>query len=357
MERFCRDDITLFWGYKYKLKRELIRMTRKIKFLHVCTKLTKAMKDSMQFVPMLPGMYNWINVFRGKVMPYKLAMDELEDYDCIQMNMAPVDFPTIMEVKEKLKNSSTMLVLNNDYVAEHWGRLGINPTRYFVIQRMSDMLFGTEPHQVSCMIDRAYCIPHPHRVDILKHYRIDMSEEDKKDKKTKVGTLFHWWEGQAMLQSLLFKKLEMKGYRLTTHIYSFDSRHADSQVWSRLLYDELHKTVEYPKFLKEMMTLGLFVENSMFHTYGRATVDSAALGVPTIGTDRVFSMKHCFPNMCYDPVDMKKGVEIAEKVLKGGKWLEEQMDIAYEKCEFFNYTNSRERFMKAYEESKKRVGK
>lgn len=332
-------------------------MTKQLKFLHVCTKLTSAMKKSMEFIPMLPGMYNWINVFKGKVEPYKTVIDELDDYDCIQINMAPVDFPMIMEVSEKLKNSSTMLVLNNDYVAEHWGILGVNPTQYFAIQRMGDMLFGTEPHQTSCLIDGAYCIPHPHRVDILKHYRIDMSKEDEKDKKTKVGALFHWWEGQAMLQSLLFKKLELRGYRLTTHIYSFDMGYVDSKVWSRILYDKLHTPVGYPKFLKELMTLGLLVENSMYHTYGRTTVDTAALGVPTIGTDRVFSMKHCFPNMCYDPVDMKKGIEIAEKVLKGGEWLDKQMDIAYEKCEYFNYDNSRERFLSAYEESKLRVNK
>lgn len=326
----------------------------KIKYLHVCTKLTQAMKDSMSFIPMLPGMYNWINVFKGQVGPYKLVKDKMEDFDCVQINMSPVDFPMIMEVARKLKNSSTMLVLNNDYVAEHWGKLGINPTQYDEIQRMGDMTFGTEPCQTSCMIKGSYCLSHPHRVDILKHYGLDISDEDKKGK---VGSLFHWWEGEILLPSLLFKRLEEKGYKLDTHLYSYDPHHSTNPHWTKVLYDKIHVGYKYPTFIKELMTLQLFVENCSYHTYGRTTVDTAALGVPTIGSNRVFSMRYCFPNMCYDPADMKSAVEIADRVLKGGKWLEEQMSIARERCTYFNYDNSRERFIKAFEESKKRVGK
>lgn len=329
-------------------------MTKNLKFLHVCTKLTQAMKNSMSYVPMLPGMYNWINVFKGNVGPYKLVRDQLEDYDCVQINMSPVDFPVIMEVHRQLKNSSTMLVLNNDYVAEHWGRLGMNPMRYESIQKMGDMVFGTEPYQTSCMIDGAYCIPHPHRVDILKHYRLDIDEEDKKNK---VGSIFHWWEGKMFLPSLLFKKLEDKGYRLSTNIYAYNHGASECQHWSKVLYDVIHKGVDYPVFIKELMTLQMFVENCGYHTYGRTTVDTAALGVPTIGSNRVFSMKHCFPNMCYDPADMKSALAIADKVLKGGEWLEEQMAIARDKCDYFNYNNSRERFLNAFNDSKKRCKK
>jgi len=329
-------------------------MTKNMKFLHLCTRLTNTMKESMSYVPMLPGMYNWINVFKGNVAPYKLAKDNLEDYDCVQINMSPVDFPMIMQAARKLKNSSTMLVLNNDYVAEHWGALNINPTEYMEIQKLGDMVFGTEPYQTSCMIDGAYCLPHPHRVDILKHYRLDISDEDKKGK---VGALFHWWERQMTLPSILFNKLQDRGHKLNTHLYAFNFDACDNKKWAKVLFDHNMQGFRYPTFIKEMMTLQLFVENCGYHTYGRTTVDSAALGVPTIGTNRVFSMRHCFPNMCYDPVDMKKGVEIAEKVLKGGKWLDEQMSIAYDKSDFFNYDNSRERFMIAYNESKNRVGK
>lgn len=329
-------------------------MTRNIKFLHVCTKLSNAMKDSMSFVPMLPGMYNWINVFKGNVGAYKDMKDKLEDFDCVQVNMAPIDFPMIMELQQKMKNSSTMLVLNNDYVAEHWGALNMNPTQYEVIQGMGDMVFGTEPYQTSCMIDGAYTIPHPHRTDILKHYRIDIEEEDKVEK---VGVLFHWWEGKLALPSLLLKKLQDKGHKMETHLYSYDHQYCDSQHWSKILYDVFHKAVNYPIFIKELMTLRFVIENCGYHTYGRTTVDTAALRVPTIGSNRVFSMRHCFPNMCYDPADMKTALEISQRVIKGGEWLDKQMDLAFERCDYFNYDNSRERFIKAFEESKVRVGK
>ncbi len=329
-------------------------MTKNLKFLHVCTKLTKEMKKSMSYVPMLPGMYNWINVFKGSVSPYKLCKDDLDKYDAIQINMSPVDFPMILEVARKLRNSSTMLVLNNDYVAEHWGALGINPTQYDEIQRMGDMVFGTEPYQTSCMIPGAYTLSHPHRTDILKHYRLDISAEDRKGK---VGALYHWWEGKMLLQSILFKRLDEQGHKLDTNLYSFTPDGCESSHWTKVLFDNIHRGVDYTTFIKELMTLQLFVENCSYHTYGRTTVDTAALGVPTIGTNRVFSMRKCFPNMCYDPTDMKSALEIANKVLKGGEWLEEQMAIAKDKCDYFNYDNSRERFMKAYDESKVRVGK
>ena len=58
-------------------------------------------------------------------------------------------------------------------------------------------------------------------------------------------------------------------------------------------------------------------------------------------------MRRCFPNLICDPFNIKQTFEIAKRVLTDEKWTEEQIDIAKEACEFYNYANSKARFLAA----------
>src|SRR3990167_7168802 len=102
------------------------------------------------------------------------------------------------------------------------------------------------------------------------------------------------------------------------------------------------------------MTNRFIFENCSYHTYGRTTVDTAALGVPTVGSNRVWSMRHCFPNMSFDPFDAKSIVDCMDKILQGGSWLDEQMDYAKESVEFFNYENSEKRYLEMVDYARSR---
>jgi hypothetical protein len=325
-----------------------------LKYLHTVVQITDSMQKALGEVPRRSGMYNWMFLFNGKMRAYKfLEEGELEKNDVVQVNCSPMDMTLINRLHEKLKNSSTMLVLNNDYVAEAWDDWKFAPDYYQTLLDKGDMIFGTEPCQTSHMGDRAYCFPHPTWTKMLKHY----GRDPDKVKKGHIANIFHWWDGRTFSSHLCLEQLKKKHPTIWTKLYAYNPGNDKSAKYSKAMWDEILPIMDYPGYLESVMHNEFMYEPCQFHTYGRNTVDSACIGLPSMGSDRVWSLKHCFPEMVCDPGDLRKTRAIMEKIMKGGSWLDEQMDYAYDAVEYFNYKNSKERYLAALEESRKRCGK
>lgn len=325
----------------------------KLKYLSLCFKITDGMKKALSEIPRRGGYYNWIFLHQGDIMPLQYDLD-LEKYDVVSINMSPVDQLLVPEARRMIPNSSsTLLVLNNDYVAEAWSHWGTHPLYYQQIQEMGDCCFSTEPHQVSLMRDDTYTIPHPHYIRMLKHIDVQWSIESNT-----VGAIYHWWAGDSYIESLLLYKLKRKYPHLISKLYAYNEAVGDKmRRWQKVLFDVHLPGKEYGNYLHEIGKAKFILENGQWHTYGRNTVDTAALGIPSVGSDRIFSMKHCWPELVADPLNGRKMLELMEKIIKGGSWLDNQLDHAYEASEYFNYKNSRERYMAMIEETRQRLGK
>ena len=87
-----------------------------MKYLFVCGKGMLKIAEIVSNAPQGAGCYNWINIFKGAVANYEKVKDKLEDYDVVQINVVPGSFGAVLDAHQRLKNSSTKLVLNNDYV-------------------------------------------------------------------------------------------------------------------------------------------------------------------------------------------------------------------------------------------------
>ena len=321
-----------------------------MKYSIVVAKITQPMKIALEEVPRRSGMYNWMFLFKGQINNFNDCMEELENYDVIQVNMSPVDQSIIPEIHERLKNSSTKLVLNNDYVCEDWGRWHMPTLQYERIQKMGDMVYGTEPRQTSHMIEGSFCMPHPTWVSMLSKVGID---NDWPDDHKILSSLFHWWEGRSFNQSLLFERLRRylvkKKFTVHTKTLGYSPEHDVSKKWRKLMFDAQIGLMDYPEFLEHLGRSDLVLEQSAYHTYGRTSVDTACIGIPTIGTNRVFSMRHCWPNMICDPFDLRTQEKIAKKVIEDPGWTQEQLKLARKKVEYFNYKNSKKRYLRALE--------
>ena len=322
----------------------------RIKYLHCVQRITPSIQRALEEVPRRAGMFNWLFLFKGTIIPINIITpDILEDYDVIQINMAPVDQPMIHKVRKMLpKSSSTLIIGNNDYTCESWELWGVTPQYYEHAQDICDAVFGTEPYQTSFLRDDAFVIPHPCWTKMMKHIGTDDLEMDR----FKVGYNFHWWEAKSYAANIIFDKLKIKYPKLITRIYGYNPVHDKMKQWQKVMWDDIKDPMSYPSFLRSLMTNRFLFENCSYHTYGRTSVDTACLGVPTVGSNRIMSMRHCFPNMSFDPFDAKSIVECMDKILQGGSWLDEQMDYASEAVEYFNYDNSKERYLKMYDYAK-----
>lgn len=326
-------------------------MTKK-KFLHtlIARSIPPNIVSCLEEQPARSGMYNWLFVFGGEIKTYwELTDDDLAKYDIIQVNMSPKDMPIIPELRRRLKNSSTKLVINNDYVCEYWGKWNIDPWYYRQVQMMGDMVFGTEPYQVSNMINGSFVIPHPTNTNALKHLGTDQCHDS-------VGLIFHWWAGMSFLgwntlsrlkEANLFKKISAFGY---------DKNWDECKAWSQTMFDDIVPLMKFPDFAQRIQGERCLYDPNPYHTYGRNGVELACFRKPIVGSNRVFSYRKLFEGLTIDPMDGKQAQDKIKKVLSGCSRVDDMLDQAYNDVEYFNYANSKARFLKAFDESIDRGG-
>ena len=321
-----------------------------MKYLHtlIGRKIPENIVKTLQEQPARSGMYNWIQVFKGDIKTFWDAKECLEDYDVVQVNMSPIDMPMIPELRHLLKGSSTKLVINNDYVCEYWGKFDISPMYYEQVQRMGDMVFSTEQHQVSNMIKGTYCLTHPTNTHAIKHMGTGLPLQES------VGFIYHWWAGMTYLPGLLLNKIKKKYGLKRISMYGYDNKWDEQQKWNGLLFDNIAPLSLFPDFAEQIQTEKVLYDPNPFHTYGRNGVELACWKLPVVGSNRVFSYQMLFPELTIDPFDRIDAKDKFKKVFKGQ--IDNILDNAYENVEYFNYKNSEERWRKAFDESIDRGG-
>jgi len=294
--------------------------------------------------PARSGMFNWIFAHRGEINAFNQIKDNLEDYDQVQVNMTPVDMPFIPEIRRRLRNSSTKLILNNDYVPECWNRWQIDPYKYDNIQRMGDMVFSTEPHQVSNMLDGTFTIPHPTNTKYLKRMGTDLDAGQKS-----VGFLYHWWHGESYIPSRMLNKMKEKGLVGKTTVYAYKESADLMRKFNRFMFDKKAELMDFPDYMQRLQGESVIYDPCAYHTYGRNGVEMACVGKPVIGSNRVWSYNKLMPELTVDPYDYKDTERVFKFVREQPDKVKEIMARAKKEVEWFNYENSVKRWKDACE--------
>ncbi|MAH49937.1 hypothetical protein CMI37_29230 [Candidatus Pacearchaeota archaeon] len=325
-----------------------------IKFTHVlgARSIPEHIKDCLEEQPARSGMYNWIFAFKGEINTYWSIKDKLHEYDVIQCNMSPADMPMILMLRDQLTktgNTKTKLVINNDYVCECWGDWGLDPYHYDHVQRQGDMVFGTEPHQVSNMLNGVFVIPHPTNTSMLKKLGSDMENDS-------VGFIFHWWSGDTYLPHRTLERVKEKFGVKMARIFAYKPDKDQMSAGRKLMWDETVGGLDFPDFAEYIQGERCVYDPNPCHTYGRNGVELACWGRPVVGSNRVFSYNMLFPELTCDPYDFNATMDCFDIVFNQPEKLKGILDRAYEKVEYFNYENSRKRFLDALKIAVERGG-
>lgn len=293
------------------------------------------------------GLYQTVSVFKGDVYLYNEIKDNLEDFDVIQVNLSAQDFHLVNNIKERLKSSSTKIVANCDYTTELW------QSSFDYIDTMkrelsgADMIYGTEPKMagtLQTLINRkVHVLPHPTDVKRLK----TLSTPDKDDY---ISVNWHRYDNFSMIPAItvrdLGKKIQLIGY---------DIKSDRKRYVTGYLYDRVISGTNFLDFTEVLMKSPIVFEPFTLNSYGRTTTETAALGVPTVGSNRVESVRRCFPKTCLDPYDVVGNRKMIKKVLENEKFRNEVIDYAKEACEFYNKENSKNRYLEALSEGSKKL--
>jgi len=285
------------------------------------------------------GLYQWLNVFNGEVKCPRDVLD-YSKYDIVQVNMSKQDIGTITDIREEIgKDSKTKLVLNNDYTTEMWGSTFEQPNVIGRESHAADMIFGTEYHMSTAMTEMTgrtcYIIPHPADVRRLKSLAPVPT-------KHVISTIWRRYDKNAFIPHFI-----TRNHGLTTQLIGFD-KNQEPKTWAITpLYDYVFAGTNYFDFCDQMRESKVVFDPFTFHSYNRAIVDCASLGVAVVGSNRTQSVNLCYPYTAVDPWDVKAAREMIDKLLTDEEFRNKVIQTAKTNAEFYNHENSLERYLMA----------
>jgi glycosyltransferase involved in cell wall biosynthesis len=275
-----------------------------------------------------------------------IAEADFQKWDLVHINLCGVTAPIIPKVKELLKGSSTILMINEDYPCENFQEGFSRPRDFYEAIRAADFIFCQTPWDTNFMNflikthmpDRkpdAAFVPHPCDM-ALKNYRIDY------DKRIDLLSChFHRYRNELLIPSMISWGLKYPtilfgfvGGNIPVGLFNFT---APMMSWSRYFYVLAHTSLAFDYV-------------SLYHCQGRFPMETACLGIPTVTTNHIYTGLKLFPTVCHDPTDYEGLRNSLQRLMDDEEFYHSVAEYAYEHVEDFNWTNSRKRLLAALEE-------
>lgn len=293
--------------------------------------------------PMMSGCYQWIRVFNSDVVNYWGVIDDPEKWDVIQFNMDSMDMNMLFEIRKRIGwESSTKLVANMDYAPGIWKDSYPHPLHVKHAFLQADRIFATNPEGkdwIERLTGRKVAlITHPCETHVLK--RLGTTFESNH-----VAIIYHRYDNPVMAPYLALHDinyvLSMVGY-----MERKDSRAS----YTRTMYDNIIPYMKFFDFVKLLAEARVAYEPFTVNSPGRATIDTGCVRTPTVGSNRVYSMRVVWPETSVDPMDVKKIRELTLALIHDESFRQDVIEQAYYNVEFFGHKASREKYMQMLED-------
>lgn len=296
----------------------------------------------IKYQPMMTGCYQWIRVFDGDARNWKdmnQTKEELEEYDVIQINADPMDMRLLLEVRRVLGwKSHTKIVLNQDHAPELWDNAFPFIAEMQRAMDDADYVFATSPYAQELMqtLSKKYVhlIPHPCETHVLKRM-------DSFIKNDHLIYFWHRYDHQMTIPYLVTKDL-----KIPVSVAGYDSdRDKNNKVFTKVLKWNVFNYFKFPDFAKFIKEAKVGYDPFNSYSYGRTPCDCAALGLPLVCSEFNYSARICFPYTCVNPFDAKKSRILLKRLLEDSEFYEKVKKTAFDKVEYFNHNNSKEKYM------------
>jgi len=295
------------------------------------------------------GCMKWLDIFKGDIDYFtNFQNNDLEKYDVIHINLCGGDVGLIKTVRDALPNSSSVkIVANIDYGVEDIQRTFGDPSIYKYALRGADYYFATEPFQAALcsriINDKPVkIIPHPIDVKFIKKRQ----KEQNNKKALMISAIYHSYDDQIDMPYWTISDL---GLGIGAINLAEDGRPRRGGLSKYLFNYTKNADCNWEDWLDILDSNFLLFETYTQHSYGRATVEAAALGVPVVGSHLVASMRRCYPKTSCDPLWIPRCRELIIKLRDDEKFYKEVSDYAIETSEYYNLENSKKRFLELIE--------
>lgn len=300
--------------------------------------------------PLRTGMYKWSEtVFKDHGTIRRLNrfdLNELDQYDIVQMNVSGKDLETIPEIIEKTKNTSTKLVINWDYAIENFSNCIPTTMRtLFRAIKGADCYFATEKksaYLLSLIADKEVTImPHPCDVQYIKSIK---PIEDLGN----VMAVLHRYNQLSLFPYFVFKDIENK-----TYLANYQKQLDPNTYKTEQCYYGFVENKNWTEFLQAMKSTQIIYDTHTCSVYGRIAIESAALGIPTFGSNLSECMERLWPQTQAYPYDLQKLREIFKKLHDSEKFRNEVVEHAQNNIDYYDIPACKNRYMTMIEAVKK----
>lgn len=333
---------------------------------------------------MFSGIYNWGLIFSGTFLEYpKTPVEELLKYDVLHINYFHQNLHLISTLRKTLDEigSDAKIVVNLDYSVDLWHAdplVDISALR--VEFDCADVVFAVEPAQqemLEFLLQRkVHLCPNPVDIDGLRYHIANGSNTGLPlESRTWTNPLtnitvpqlvvnLHRWDAIARGNASSYegnvnyltpwavvappgrRKLPCRAV-LANLPRSVTEEAAVKWGSDNILHPDILPT----HFLRWVSQCRAAFDVYSISSYGRFSAETAALGVPTVGSNCVASMKECWPKLAVEPSAFKQQHELLHQLLTDDVFWIEQVDYAAEHVQYYAYTESRERFLKMLEDN------
>jgi len=319
-------------------------MTKKLSYVLIGDPMavagTKTKKE-----PLLSGLWQWHLAFHkyGKKGDVRLIRrrEELEEYDCVHVNMTGGNFALLHQIRDELGTSSdTKLITNIDFDVGAWGRNWPYPTLLEKALQCADLVFHVESRGASVLEyvlkRKVYCLPHPVDVHGLDAYK-------KINRDPYVLNIYHRYYPDITTGYWCIRDLPL---------YSVLLGYAESHVPALPMYDRYFGHIPFLNAIEIMSRAKFGLDLFHGYNYGRVVVEFAALAVPCVCSETIDACHRLFPDLVVNPFDVKKANELFWKMIKDDDFYQDVFKRAYYAADYYSQKACYERMVQALEDVK-----
>ena len=277
----------------------------------------------------ITGLYNWSKVFNG-VRSFPRTTEDFSKFNIIHINLTPKNLPLFSKILPKIDRSITKLLVNVDFAIELWSRNFEYP--HLMLQELdkADYIFGVEETMCDILSKslgrKVPCIPHPAPIEKIQKLK-------KSERMKKIIVSGHRYDTNSIIPWFaLNKALTEEWVTSCVGFYGDKSR-------ALHLFDEVHDYLPFLEIMDLTSRCYFALETYMIHSYGRFTVECAALGVPCIGTNLISSMRKCFPDLCHDVNDFSTIYKLIEDLIHDQDFFTEVAKKGIEESNYYSFEN------------------
>jgi len=280
----------------------------------------------------LSGLFNWSLALKGE-RAFPRTREAVNKYNLIHVNITANNLNIVPQLNDIVDRQQTKLMYNVDYAIEMWYPSFKFPAHFLRELDKADYIFAVEEEMayiLSRLLKRKIaCIPHPCATHILK----PMMKTGHDARRAEIGVSVHAYEKNYLLPMLAFRMAGLTNTKWQSTMIG----HVDNPTEMAHEYTNVLTHINFPDLMKHVAEMYAMLESYTLHSYGRLTIECAALAIPVVGADCVSSQRVLYPDLTTGVNQISKQAELLKRLVEDQQFYTECAQKAFDLVDRYSF--------------------